>query len=80
LEENPKVQRKKIQSWSKKLEILTNSNNGCQRGRKNECVFPDECHPVGDVCGYIWGKTNIRIEVPIVNERQKQTYYGALDY
>ncbi len=37
--------------------------------------FLDECHLLwGDVCGYVWGQTNIRIEVPIVNERQKQTY------
>ena len=43
--------------------------------------FLDECHLLwGDVCGYIWGKSNRRIEVPIVNERQRQTYYGALDY
>jgi DDE superfamily endonuclease len=43
--------------------------------------FLDECHLLwGDVCGYVWGKTNTRIEVPIVNEREKQTYYGALDY
>ena len=43
--------------------------------------FLDECHLLwGDVCGYIWGKSNTRIEVPIVNEREKQTYYGALDY
>ncbi len=43
--------------------------------------FLDECHLLwGDVCGYIWGKSNRRIEVPIANERQRQTYYGALDY
>lgn len=43
--------------------------------------FLDECHLLwGDLCGYVWGKTNIRIEVPIVNEREKQTYFGALDY
>ena len=34
----------------------------------------------GDVCGYIWGKTGQRIEVPIVNQRSKQTYYGAITY
>lgn len=33
----------------------------------------------GDLCGYVWGKTSERIEVPMVNERQKQTYYGALN-
>lgn len=44
-------------------------------------MFQDECHLLwGDLCGYVWGKTNERIEVPIVNERSKQTYYGALNF
>jgi transposase len=33
----------------------------------------------GDLCGYVWGKSHERIELPIVNERQKQTYYGAIN-
>ncbi|HEY9780522.1 MAG TPA: transposase [Leptolyngbyaceae cyanobacterium] len=42
--------------------------------------FEDECHLLwGDLPGYVWGKTDERIEVPIVNERSKQTYYGAVD-
>lgn len=42
--------------------------------------FQDECHLLwGDVCGYVWGKTNQRIEVPVVNQRSKQTYYGAVN-
>lgn len=42
--------------------------------------FEDECHLLwGDLCGYVWGKTSERIEVPITNERLKQTYYGAVD-
>lgn len=41
----------------------------------------DECHLLwGDIIGYIWGKMNKRISIPIVNERYKQTYFGALDY
>jgi transposase len=41
----------------------------------------DECHLVwGDLLGYAWGKSGERIEVPIKNEKQRQTYYGALDY
>ena len=44
-------------------------------------LFVDECHLLwGDVTGYVWGKTNQRIEVPVVNERQRQTYFGALNY
>jgi len=41
----------------------------------------DECHLLwGDVCGYVWGKTSERVEIPIVNERERQTYYGAIDF
>ena len=44
-------------------------------------LFVDECHLLwGDVTGYVWGQTNQRIEVPVVNELQRQTYYGALNY
>ena len=41
----------------------------------------DECHLLwGDLCGYVWGKTNERIEVDVTNYRNKQTYFGAVDY
>jgi putative transposase len=36
--------------------------------------FEDECHLLwGDICGYVWGNTKERIEVPVMNERQRQT-------
>jgi len=41
----------------------------------------DECHLLwGDVCGYVWGKTKIRVEVPMTNQKERQTYFGALNY
>lgn len=41
----------------------------------------DECHLLwGDIYGYVWGQTNERISIPVVNARYKQTYFGALDY
>lgn len=41
----------------------------------------DECHLLwGDLLGYVWGRTDERIEVPLKNEKERQTYYGALDY
>lgn len=40
----------------------------------------DECHLLwGDVTGYVWGKSSERIEVPVANIRDKQTYYGTID-
>ena len=52
------------------------------RVRKAICVFMlDECHLLwGDLCGYVWGKSDRRIEVEMTNQKQRQTYYGALDY
>ncbi len=44
-------------------------------------LFVDECHLLwGDICGYVWGKTSSRIEIPIKNEKQRQSYYGAINY
>ena len=41
----------------------------------------DECHLLwGDTIGYVWGKRNKKIQVPIRNEKDRQTYYGAVNY
>ena len=43
--------------------------------------FLDECHLIGrDICGYVWGKTDMRIEIPLKNEKEKQTSKGAINY
>lgn len=33
----------------------------------------------GDLCGYVWGRTDERVEIPMVNERERQTYYGGIN-
>lgn len=44
-------------------------------------LFLDECHLVwGDLCGYVWGTRNTRVEVPMTSQRQRQSYFGAFDY
>ena len=44
-------------------------------------LFVDECHLLwGDICGYVWRKASTRIEIPIKNEKQRQSYYGAINY
>ena len=43
-------------------------------------LFADECHLLwGDTLGYVWGPRGERIEVPIVNNRERQTYYGIVN-
>ena len=42
--------------------------------------FVDECHLLwGDIIGYAWGPRDKRIYASIKNERQRQTYFGALN-
>jgi len=44
-------------------------------------LFEDECHLLwGDVCGLAWGKRNEPIEIPITNQKLRQTYYGAVNF
>lgn len=62
------------------MELLVKWRSEIARGQVRVLLL-DECHLLwGDVCGYVWGKTDQRLEVPIASERQRQTYYGAFDY
>ncbi len=55
--------KQKLSDWKEKI------NNGNLR-----VFLVDECHLLwGDICGYVWGKTSERVEVPMTNEREKQT-------
>jgi transposase len=43
-------------------------------------LFVDECHLLwGDPLGYVWGPRGERVEIPILNERERQTYYGVIN-
>ena len=44
-------------------------------------MFLDECHLLwGDISGYGWSRRNERVDVEVKSTRERQTYYGALDY
>jgi len=70
VESKKKEIENKLENWQPEIEA------------GNLAVFMiDECHLLwGDMLGYVWGRTDKRIEVPIKNEKERQTYYGALDY
>ena len=43
-------------------------------------LLEDECHLLwGDCLGYVWGKRGAALEVFMTNERERQTYYGAVN-
>ena len=44
-------------------------------------LFLDECHLLwGDISGYGWSRRKQRVDVEIKSTKERQTYYGALDY
>ena len=70
LVEQKKEIQKKLEEWKPEIEA-----------GNLVVLMIDECHLLwGDLLGYVWGKTDIRVELPIKNEKLRQTYYGALDY
>jgi len=74
---NPELVKKKREE---SRNFLSQNSNKIEDGQL-VVFFVDECHLLGDdICGYIWGKTDIRIEIPIKNIKDRQTYFGALDY
>lgn len=48
---------------------------------KLEIYILDESHLLyGNVCGYVWGKTDSRVSIEVNNPRKRVTFYGALNY
>ncbi|WP_038298175.1 IS630 family transposase [[Scytonema hofmanni] UTEX B 1581] len=78
---NPKADPDAVYAKKKEIETLLENNRSEIETGKLRALLIDECHLMwGDLSGYIWGKTDQEIMVPVVNEREKQTYYGAIDY
>ena len=43
-------------------------------------LYSDQCHLLwDDARGYVWGPSTQRIEIPMTNFRERQTYYGAIE-
>lgn len=78
---NPKKNDKLVEAKKIEIEkILEENREEIEAGRLVVYMI-DECHLLwGDVCGYVWGKTKIRVEVPMTNQKERQTYFGALNY
>lgn len=78
---NPKSDPELVKKKREEIQNFIAQNQEEIEAGRLVVLFVDECHLLwGDVCGYVWGKTNMRIEIPLTNEKEKQTYYGALNY
>ena len=78
---NPKADPELVKKKRIEIQNFIYENQAEIESEQLVILFVDECHLLwGDVCGYIWGKTDIRVEIPIENEKLRQTYFGALNY
>lgn len=78
---NPKADQEAVAAKKKQIETLLANNREDIEARRLRVLLIDECHLLwGDVTGYVWGKTDQEVAIEVVNERDKQTYYGAVDY
>ena len=79
--ENPKKDADKI--FKKKTEIIKKLEDNADAIRSGELVIlmEDECHLLwGDIEGYVWGERGKPTHVSVINEKERQTYYGALNW
>ena len=62
------------------MQLLVKWRNEIASGQVR-VMFLDECHLLwGDISGYGWSRRNQRVDVEVKSTRERQTYYGALDY
>lgn len=77
---NPKHNAKQVETRRQEINALLASRQAEIEAGELVVLLEDECHLLwGDTIGYIWGRTNERILVPIKNIRDRQTYYGAMN-
>ena len=78
---NPAKNDELVQAKRKEIEEFLAKLQPEIEAEKLTLFMIDECHLLwGDILGYAWEKTDERIEIAIKNEKERQTYYGALDY
>jgi putative transposase len=57
-----------VEAKKREIEKILEENREEIEAGKLVVYMIDECHLLwGDVCGYVWGKTKIRVEVPMTN-------------
>jgi len=78
---NPKRNETLVEQKQQEIiKILQDRSEEIESGKLTIWIA-DECHLLwGDTLGYVWGRRNEKVVVKIVNEKERQTYYGAVDY
>jgi putative transposase len=76
---NPKTDPEQVAAKKKIIERLSAYASEIREGSV-VVLYLDECHLLwDDARGYSWAPSTQRVEVPMTNFRERQTYYGAID-
>ena len=77
---NPRKQPEFVKKKNKEISLILENLSSEIKAEKVAVYTIDEVHLVeGDLISHLWGKTKERLKIPIVNQKNRQTYYGALD-
>ena len=78
--ENPRKNPEKVKEINEKIAKILKVFQTDIESEKLAGYALDECHLQGDdICSYLWGERENREIIKVVNERDRQTYYGALN-
>jgi transposase len=77
---NPRQDPEAIAKKNKEIAHLLEENRAQIEARQLIVYIIDECHLIwNDLCGYLWNLIREPQKIPILNPRERQTYYGALN-
>lgn len=78
---NPKRDEEVVLEKREEIKKKLLENEADIRNGSLVVLLEDECHLVWqDVLGYVWGKKGVAVQVPMTNGRERQTYYGVVNY
>jgi transposase len=77
---NPRKNENEVKKRNERInQILEDNREEIESGQLVVYAI-DSCHLMGgDIVGEAWGKSKERVEIPINNYKDRQTYYGALN-
>jgi putative transposase len=78
---NPKFDEELVKKKREEInDVLSKNKAGIESG-EIIVLFLDEGYLLnGTLTGYVWGQSKIIIEVPITHEKDRQNYFGTLNY
>jgi transposase len=77
---NPRKNPDKVEERNQEIGEILKEFRADIEAEKLAVYALDECHLQGDdICNYLWGERKNREFIPVANERDRQTYYGAFN-